>query len=116
VQDERVLGATYGVHPNSHQQMTSQVYSALVDLFLKKEEWKAVSGAFEKETSQVAVGECGIDLHKNKVSTLESQRRCFGFQVRFAQQFGLPIVIHCRNGRHGNAFEVVMEVLRKVSF
>ena len=51
------------------------------------------------------VGEIGIDLYWDK-SFLKQQQAAFTHQIRLAKQYGLPIVIHCRD-----AFDEVFEVL-----
>jgi TatD DNase family protein len=57
------------------------------------------------QRSFVAVGEIGIDLYWDK-TTLDLQIQAFSEQIRLAQQYDLPIVIHCRE-----AFEEIFEVL-----
>lgn len=52
-----------------------------------------------------AVGEIGIDLFWDK-SLLKEQQIAFKFQIGLAKEYGLPIVIHCRD-----AFDEVFEVL-----
>ncbi len=52
-----------------------------------------------------AVGEIGIDLYWDK-SLLKEQQVAFKYQIGLAKQYGLPIVIHCRD-----AFNEVFEVL-----
>src|SRR5690606_27454337 len=54
-----------------------------------------------------AVGEIGIDLYWDH-ATLDIQKKAFQFQIQLAKKYGLPIVIHCRDG-----FEEVFEVLEK---
>jgi len=53
-----------------------------------------------------AVGEIGIDLYWDK-SLLKEQQAAFKYQIGLAKQYGLPIVIHCRD-----AFDQVFEVLK----
>lgn len=52
-----------------------------------------------------AIGEIGIDLYWDK-STLLLQQKAFKHQIRLAKEYGLPIVIHCRD-----AFSEIFEVL-----
>ncbi|MBO6607782.1 TatD family hydrolase [Psychroserpens sp.] len=52
-----------------------------------------------------AVGEIGIDLYWD-TSTLDIQKDAFKHQIRLAKQYGLPIVIHCRE-----SFDEIFEVL-----
>lgn len=53
----------------------------------------------------VAVGEIGIDLYWDR-TYIEEQKTAFRKQVEWALEFGLPIVIHCRE-----AFNEIMEQL-----
>ncbi|UOB19041.1 TatD family hydrolase [Abyssalbus ytuae] len=54
-----------------------------------------------------AVGEIGIDLYWDK-TTLAIQQEAFKQQIRLAKNYGLPIVIHCRD-----AFDEVFEILEE---
>lgn len=60
-----------------------------------------------REHRFVAVGEIGIDLYWEK-RFFNQQRRAFKFQIQLAKQYGLPIVIHCRE-----AFDEIFEVLEE---
>ena len=55
-----------------------------------------------------AVGEIGIDLYWQK-DTLSWQQEAFAQQIKWAQEFELPIVIHCRD-----SFDEIFEVLDSV--
>jgi len=65
----------------------------------------SVNSAFEKELQIVegwlkkypfiAVGEMGLDLYWDK-SFFEQQKEAFRIQAEWAKQYGLPLVIHCR--------------------
>ncbi len=57
--------------------------------------------------SFVAIGEIGIDLYWDQ-STLEIQIEAFRQQIKWAKQYKLPIVIHCRA-----AFDEVFQVLEE---
>lgn len=52
-----------------------------------------------------AIGEIGIDMYWD-TSTLDIQKKAFKHQIRLAKQYGLPIVIHCRE-----AFDEIFDVL-----
>lgn len=77
----------------------------------------SVKAGFEKELTFVrnfakrfavkAIGEIGIDLYWDR-TFLAEQQEAFAWQIMFAKEEGLPIVIHCRD-----AFEEVFEVLEK---
>lgn len=57
--------------------------------------------------SYAAVGEIGIDLYWDQ-SLLKEQTVAFRHQIGLAKEFGLPIVIHCRE-----AFDEIFEVLER---
>lgn len=44
-----------------------------------------------------AIGEVGIDLYHD-ASMISEQREAFARQLRWAAQYGLPVIIHCREG------------------
>lgn len=44
-----------------------------------------------------AVGEVGIDLYHD-ASDVENQKAAFARQLKWAQKYGLPVIIHCREG------------------
>lgn len=54
----------------------------------------------------VGIGEVGIDLHWDQ-SQREEQIRVFKRQAEWAQRYGLPLMVHCRD-----AHREVVEVLR----
>jgi TatD DNase family protein len=54
-----------------------------------------------------AIGEIGIDLHWDK-TTFEFQKKAFVQQMHWAQDLGLPIIIHSRN-----SMEEVIAILRE---
>src|SRR4051812_43856464 len=74
-----------------------------------------VNASFESELSEVrtwmerrrfaAIGEIGIDLYWDK-TFFEQQATAFRRQLDWSLEFGLPVVIHCRN-----AFNEIMQVL-----
>lgn len=80
-----------GLHPTSVQENYEQ------ELALVKKELAA--------RKYYAVGEIGIDLYWDR-STLEIQKKAFKQQIKWAKEYELPIVIHCRE-----SFEEIFEVL-----
>lgn len=48
-------------------------------------------------SAYIAIGETGIDLYWD-ASNLEAQKKSFGRQYEWAQKYGLPLIIHCREG------------------
>lgn len=53
----------------------------------------------------VAVGEIGFDYHYDDTDR-ETQKQFFEMQMRVAEMYGLPVVIHDREA-HGDCFEMV---------
>lgn len=45
----------------------------------------------------VAIGEVGIDLYHDSTHR-EEQKEAFRRQLKWAQQYGLPVIVHCRDG------------------
>ncbi|MCX2718985.1 TatD family hydrolase [Lentiprolixibacter aurantiacus] len=54
-----------------------------------------------------AVGEIGIDLYWDK-TFIRQQQEAFRIQIRWAKEYGLPIVIHCRE-----SFDEIFEILEE---
>ncbi|MFT5846867.1 MAG: TatD DNase family protein [Psychroserpens sp.] len=73
-----------------------------------KEELQHVEEMLAKR-SFYAVGEIGIDLYWD-TSTLAIQQEAFIYQINLAKQYGLPIIIHCRD-----AFDEIFEILEEVN-
>ena len=71
------------------------------------EEISVVEEILNLDKSIVAIGEIGIDLHWDK-SNLDIQLKAFKRQIILANDFGLPIVIHCRE-----SFDEIYNVLNK---
>ena len=72
------------------------------------EEISIVEDILNMDKSIVAIGEIGIDLHWDK-SNLDIQLKAFERQIILANDFGLPIVIHCRE-----SFDEIYNVLNKL--
>jgi TatD DNase family protein len=75
-----------------------------------KENWKDEMKIVEDWLSKrkfAAVGEMGIDLYWDK-TFLEEQKTVFTSQVKLANEYKLPIVIHTRD-----SFEVAYELLQE---
>ncbi|MCH5239915.1 MAG: TatD family hydrolase [Muribaculaceae bacterium] len=76
-----------------------------------KEDWPEIVEHFNKELESglyKGVGEIGMDLYWDQ-TTKELQKAAFESQLRLAQKYQLPVIIHSRN-----AFEETMEVVEKV--
>ncbi|WP_411030020.1 TatD family hydrolase [Spongiimicrobium sp. 3-5] len=82
-----------GLHP-THVKENFEEELAHVEMMLAKRKF-------------YAVGEIGIDMYWDK-SLLDIQKKAFRFQIHLAKEYGLPIVIHCRE-----AFDEIFEVLER---
>lgn len=76
-----------------------------------KDNWRDDLVCVRKElemhrSDYVAVGEIGIDLYWDKTFA-DEQMQAFEEQMRWAQEFELPVIIHCRDG-----LDEVLEVLQ----
>lgn len=72
-----------GLHPTSVDAGFREALAATYDFFSRYK--------------FVAVGEVGIDLYWD-ATFREQQIEAFDTQLHWAEQFGLPVIIHCRNG------------------
>lgn len=75
--------ATLGLHP----------YDALDATEDLMEKWEVLARENEKI---VAIGECGLDYFKSKVSR-DDQKKAFRMQLKLAMKTGLPLIIHNRD-------------------
>lgn len=82
-----------GLHPTSVKENYEQELSVLYD-YLQNEVF-------------YAIGEIGIDLYWDK-TFFTHQQQAFETQIKWANEFGLPIVIHSRN-----SFNEIVEILEK---
>ena len=85
-----------GIHPSSagEEGDVDAGRKALCDLLDEAEKNKIV-----------AVGEIGFDYHYDDTDP-ETQRAFFEMQMRVAEMYGLPVIIHDREA-HGDCFEMV---------
>ena len=81
-----------GLHPTS------------VDAGYEKE-LAVVAGHLAMPDGYVAIGEIGMDLYWDE-TYLKEQQIAFERQVRWALEYGLPVVIHCRE-----AFDYIYKVM-----
>lgn len=60
--------------------------------------WRQTVADMENQLEEggfVAIGEVGVDLYWDK-TRLQDQLEAFATQMRIADRFGLPVIIHCR--------------------
>lgn len=74
------------------------------------EDWECQLDAMERmleenPSAYNAIGETGIDLYWD-ASNLENQKRAFARQYEWSRKYGLPLIIHCREG-----IEPLLEVI-----
>ncbi len=83
--EERFEGTCYammGLHPCSvNKEFEKELY--LVEDWLKRRPF-------------VGIGEAGLDLYWDK-TFFEHQQEALKIQVGFAKQYGLPLILHCRD-------------------
>ena len=84
--------AAIGIHPHD-----AASYTPADDAWLR---------ALAAHPKVVAIGECGLDYHRN-LSPPAAQRRAFAAQIALAGELGLPLVIHTRE-----AADDTLEALR----
>lgn len=101
VEQAKKFGKMYaaaGIHPEDIQTTPLTL----------KEELDALRLLLEngKENKIVALGEIGLDYHWTPVDK-ELQQKCFEEQMRMAEEFCIPVVIHDREA-HGDCFETVL--------
>jgi TatD DNase family protein len=85
--------ASVGIHPHDASKVTETDIARLEEL--------------AKHHKVVAIGETGLDFHRNR-SSKESQVEAFKCHLDLASQAGLPVVIHSRNA-NDEVFEILSE-------
>jgi len=79
------LWSTAGIHPHHASGCDDRALAHIADLV--------------QASSVVAVGECGLDFHRD-ASPRPQQRNCFEMQLELAAQLRLPVFLHQRDA-HG---------------
>ena len=83
-----------GLHPTS----VNADYNKELDVIFS-------DASFGTLSNVVAIGEIGMDLYWDETYVKE-QKSAFDFQLSYAKEHGLPVIIHCRN-----AFSQIMDVM-----
>jgi TatD DNase family protein len=91
--DNEGVFAAVGIHPHEAAQADTESFDGLLHLI--------------DAGGVVAVGECGLDFHYMH-SPKPAQFDVFRRQIRIAHDFGLPLVIHCRDA-HEECVRVLSE-------
>lgn len=85
-----------GLHPSDIPENVSEVLDGM--------ERELATGRY------AAIGETGLDLHWPDSPALETQKAVFERQLRWGHEYGLPVIIHCRDARD-EALEVIDRLL-----
>ncbi len=85
------LFATTGVHPHHARDWSPEAAAAL--------------RALAREPRVVAIGECGLDFHRDH-SPRPDQEACFVAQLELAAELGMPLFLHSREA-HPRFAEIV---------
>lgn len=93
--DKNLFACTNGLHPTS----VNETY--------KEELNNLYSDEMQKRMSEiVAIGEIGMDLYWDK-TFVEEQKYVLDFQLNYAVDHNLPVIIHCRN-----AFNEIYDIVK----
>lgn len=63
----------------------------------------------------VAIGECGLDYYRCTEETIATQKEAFIEQIKLANEFNKPLMLHIRNNPEGkelNAYSDALEILK----
>jgi TatD DNase family protein len=91
--DHEGIYAVVGIHPHNARTMSTSTLNSLREL--------------AQDPKVVAIGEIGLDYYRD-LSPRARQKEAFAEQILFANELGLPIVVHDREAHHD-----VSEVLRR---
>jgi TatD DNase family protein len=78
------LYASIGIHPHEAKDVSPSTWDQL--------------GRLAKEESVVAIGECGLDYHYQH-SPRATQQETFRYQIQWAKEAHLPLIIHSREAQ-----------------
>ncbi len=92
-QNYKFLYCSLGVHPHNANQFDKTKFE---QMYHKLEHTKRL----------VAIGETGLDFYYN-FSDKETQKEVFIYQIEFAKNYNLPLIIHSRNSN-----ELVFKILQ----
>lgn len=114
--------ATIGLHPIH----TDASYHDEAELGEEGKEFTSRGEIFDKEKYKelvklgkvVGVGECGLDYYRMEKDTIANQKVAFIGQIEFANELGLPLMLHIRNNEEDlntNAYMDALEILKQYS-
>ncbi|PAV77432.1 hypothetical protein WR25_16188 isoform A [Diploscapter pachys] len=100
VSSKYILAASIGVHPH-----WAYHYTEIVDDLIRR--------CVNNLEKFCAIGECGLDLARSTAS-LEAQTIAFRRQLKIANMYSLPVIVHCRDKPNSNkAEEICLEILQE---
>ena len=93
-----------GIHPEDC------LYIEDIDAALKEIEESVCNEELHRANKIVAIGEIGFDYHLENLTdeVKEKQRYVFEAQMKMAERYGLPVIIHDREA-HGDCFEMTLK-------
>ncbi|MEK9181954.1 MAG: TatD family hydrolase [Patescibacteria group bacterium] len=73
-----------------------------------------------KDPKVVGIGECGLDYYRCNEESISKQKEAFVSQIKLANEFNKPLMLHIRNGSTGspqaipnrNAYSDALELLK----
>jgi len=101
-QHKNFVYATASIHPIYVKEMSEQQ---------KRDYFESIRQNSDK---LVAIGECGTDYwHVKESRWRNAQKRLFIELIDLADELGLPLVVHARNGPDAHAVEDAVEILEQ---
>lgn len=93
-----------GIHPEDCS------YSKDIEADLREIEASVCDEKTRRTNKIVAIGEIGFDYHLDSLTDeiKEKQRYVFEAQMKMAEKYGLPVIIHDREA-HGDCFEMALK-------
>ena len=102
--------AAVGIHPHHVHEFTENGRNVINTL-----------NRLAKHNKVVAIGEIGLDYYRYKNypeitrDEISAQKKLFILQMKIAELFNLPVIIHCRNA-HDDLFEILDKILTNTKF
>ncbi len=73
-----------------------------------------------KHPKVAAIGECGLDYYRLSVKSKEQsekQKETFLEQIKLAEEFRKPLMIHCRSSKNSDdAYEDLLDIIKSTNF
>ncbi len=101
--------ASVGIHPQTFNEAG----------ILQLEAWRQELRVLAREKKVVAIGECGLEYYSHDstrpITPVQkaAQREGFVAQIGLAEEFGMPLIVHCRASTGSDdAYRDMLEILR----